>query len=208
MCTHHFLTPDDWASTNWGTVETALRDAYQAPSPQARASNVSLRELRWYRGAPDADEFESVHRISSGLAWAAGTSPPLPPQVACTVTEITDRRRSWGRFYLPTVGVNNIGAGRLLSDAPAAIALAWKNAYDAISATGMEPVVKTKATWPWDLYPFALAFRIRVGVPETSRNRYLPIKSVRVDDILDVMRSRRFEAIGVRATQNLINRGA
>ncbi len=209
VCTNHFIAPDNWASSNWGTVETALRDAYQAPGTSFRAGAVSLREFRWYRGEPEDDKFHAVHRVSTGLTWAAGGSAPLPAQVASTVTEITERRKSWGRFYLPTLGVACLaGDGKVLSNVCALLADAWKAGYDAVSATGMEPVVKSEATWPWDLYPFLVQFRIRLGIPETSGNRYLPIRNVRVDNVWDVMRSRRIETVGVRETRALIDRGA
>lgn len=199
MCTHHFIAPDGWSSTNWGTVETALRDAYQAPGTTQRSNIVALRELRWYRGELDTEKFVTVHRISSGLSWAAGGSGALPGQVACTVTEVVEKRNSWGRFYLPTLGISACAStGRVVGTTLAGIAAAWQTAYNAIVATGMEPVVKSSKQVPWDLYPLAGAMRLRIGVPTSSVPAYLPITAVQVDDIFDVIRSRRHSPVSVR----------
>lgn len=98
------------------------------------------------------------------------------PQVACSITEMTEVRRRWGRFYIPFLSRNFVDNGR-------------------VSSTFLPPIVNAAA----DLLSHADADWTPVvygsGTPSA-----LPVQAVRVDDVPDIIRSRRWSSTGVRQT--------
>lgn len=100
-----------------------------------------------------------------------GTSgnPPLPPQVAASVTLKTAHRKRWGRYYLPCLTTAVLdGKGALLVGAADAMAAATHN-LTSRSGTGACLTVFSRLHWNHE-------------DPQT----------IQVDDILDVIRRRRY----------------
>lgn len=112
----------------------------------------------------------------------SGTSTPLPPQVAVTVTEKTFTPREWGRIYLPgfTTATSNL-SGRL-------------------SSTHVDQV----ADWAeamWQDFPTP-----NVHVPvvfQRSTEEEHQVLSIQVDDLFDVQRRRRYDAPLIRDVRTL-----
>jgi hypothetical protein len=121
----------------------------------------------------------------------------LPPQVSCVVTEFTDlqetvsgrQQRHWGRFYLPTVSTTVLQAdGTLTAGAQDTILQQSLDLYNEFSEGGLIPIVRTTNVGPNNLPVLA------------------PVLELRVDDVLDIQRRRRYESVGRRVTGTLIVR--
>lgn len=113
-------------------------------------------------------EFIQSSTVSGG---SAGT---LPPQPACTMTEITAARPNWGRWYLPCpAGTSITGSGRLTSPVVDQIALAGQALYENLFGQQLLPVV-----------PATSSGGRRIRALQT-------VNALRVDDVIDVQRSRR-----------------
>jgi hypothetical protein len=150
-------------------------------------AQFSYKQVRWYKAGPSATPPQPPVRIIdpavAGTATAGGDM--MPPQVAVSITEKTTDPKSWGRFYLPAfiVGIANT-SGRIDSTWQGAIADAADAMYEGFVTDGTPAVV----------YSSAKAARETAGgteLPATSA-RALPVKQIQVDDLFDVIRSRRY----------------
>lgn len=133
------------------------------------SNQAVLREVRWYElddAAPHAAHFVTSKPITSGGAGGTGTA--CPPQVACSVTFKTAQRKNWGRFYVPSLTTTSLSTNGYFSTA---LVTAFANAGAALagSATGPYLVVWSK-----------------------TRSEAMRPSTVRVDDVPDVIRRRRF----------------
>jgi hypothetical protein len=192
VTTHHFVyapggTPSDtWASAQFEAVEAALATLWGVLD--FAYSNVSgPKQARWYKFGPAIVPPQAPVRILdltlSGTS--AGTTLQMPPQVALSVTEKTTDPKSWGRFYLPAF-IQPIGTqyGRLDASNQGAIADAVDAFYEACIAASVFPVV----------YSSAKPERQTAGgstLPARGA-RALPVKQIQIDDVFDVIRSRRW----------------
>ena len=207
MCTFHFLNltagvPDaSWITTDYTTVENAF-DTYWAALVGLYASDVKLTEYSWRADGPAFRPFGTslspTLRITprsvagSGLqrysraddvAGSASATSQLPPQVAVTVTETTaatfiahdvegigdQTRNRWGRYYLPSTHSATSSDGRLLAASQTTIANAAEAFYETCVSAQIIPVVYSPTTGhSWS------------------------VLEVHVDDIFDVVRSRRY----------------
>lgn len=161
------------------TVEARL-DGFWDDIKAARTTNITVREHRWYPAVvPPASPGSAIHITASGIVGTS-TANLLPPQIATTLTFITDVRRRWGRFYIGglTTTLNN-ASGRLNAGDCAEIAVAGAAAF----------------------FNSATNWRVQVFGQPTPNS--LPVRSVRVDDVWDVMRSRRYGGATVRETRTL-----
>jgi hypothetical protein len=135
------------------------------------AQQITFRELRFYdvpasAGPPMGDPV----RIEPIGQPGTGSSGPLPPQIAVSVTYKTDKRLTWGRHYLPgptRAMLDN--SGRLTSDAGDGILSSSHHLTDR-GGTGAALTVFSRKEWTHH-------------DPQT----------IQVDDIFDVIRSRRYE---------------
>lgn len=123
---------------------------------------------------------EQVRYTPRSITMNGGLNTP-PPQVACAVTEVTDVRRRWGRFYLPFLSDTNVidGSGRIQNSACTAIAAAAANLLT-LDLPYWKPVV--------------------YGAKDPSS---LQVRAVRVDNVADVIRRRRYDEATFRATVDL-----
>jgi hypothetical protein len=176
------------------------------------SNNVELYELRFYRGydgdgSPGAVDYVKTYAGRDGEAPGSMT----PPQVACTVTEITDSRRHWGRFYIPGISADSsvlADDGTLLTTKVTQVATVAETMYEAWGAMANHtPVVWGRRTasieyaavapprWRPSWYPSS---SVAVGEPTA-----FSVQAIRVDEILDIQRRRRWEATQTRVTRQL-----
>jgi len=203
IVTMHFLKlaagapSDDWVVGDFTGAESGLDTLWTALKAFAR-NNVTLKQYRWYAAGPDIDTAlggpgrtgpprrvtdRSVAGTYSGVASANGS----PPQVALTHTEQTTDKKAWGRAYWPLNGGSDAfltTSGRLAPAAQTTIANALDTFYEAQLAAGAPLVV----------YSSAKPVRGQKVGPDLPAKaaRALTVDQVQVDDILDVIRSRRW----------------
>lgn len=200
MCTFHFLNltadvPDDtWTTGDYTTVETAFDNFWSAVRVRW-SPEVKLSEYSWRADgpafSPHGGGFSPTLRLTpKSVAGSASTGDILPPQCAMTVTEVTSAhytaygvgvpgsvpgtgrtqvRNRWGRFYLPTLMNSEIADGRFTTAACAAVANAVQTMYNACVAADLIPVMYSPTT-----------------------GNCWSIEEIRVDDLVDVVRSRRY----------------
>jgi hypothetical protein len=202
QCTFHFLNltggdPDDtWTDTDFTTVESAF-DAFWTAIKPRYAPVTELTEYEWrkdgpaYRPhspAPGGLLSPTVRAVSRAVVGTGGGTM-LPPQCAISVTEVVPAkytahlvegvgdqvRNRWGRFYLPAPATVTSGGSSAITDGRISSALAQlvadscQDFYDACNAADIVPVMyspTTGSSWA--------------------------VQSIHVDDIWDVIRSRRF----------------
>lgn len=160
--------------TFWG----AIKDQYSA--------KIKLDRLKYYKAGPAIEPPQiPVHDADRDVAGASA-SDPMPPQVAITVTEMAGAKPYWGRFYLPPPTIPNGDAyGRIDSGFMGQIADATDALYEAWKTAGLHPVV----------YRAALPVREKkngVELPARDASAW-DVEKIQVDDIFDVIRSRRFK---------------
>jgi hypothetical protein len=132
---------------------------------------VVLRELRYYevqdaRGMDMGDPLE-VHQLN--LPGAVGSSL-LPPQVAASITFKTQHRKRWGRIYIPGLTITSLdGFGRIKAETRTDLCAGGRNLCDR-GGTGAALCVFSRLHWDFE-----------------------DVTQVQVDDVFDVIRSRRFD---------------
>lgn len=192
MCTFHFLNitagvPDNtWITADFTAIESAF-DTFWTSLKANYASDVKLSELSWRADGPrfrphGTDLSPTLRAVSrSVVGTAAGES--LPPQIAMTVTEVTAAkftvldvegvgtqvRNRWGRFYLPAPAEIVNEGGRIGAGFASAISTNVDTFYEAVVTAGFAPVLYSPTT-----------------------GKAWSILETHVDDIWDVIRSRRF----------------
>lgn len=194
QCTFHFLNltegdPDDtWTTEDYETVEL-LFDTFWQNINIVFFTDIVLKELSWRADGPAfkphgssvAPVLRTVERDDPGEATGAS----LPPQVAMSVTEVTAAkftvtdvegdpgthlRNRWGRFYLPPPTSNALNEMRISDAACAQVADGTEIFYEAAVDAELIPVMYSPTTGSsWS------------------------IDAIHVDDIFDVIRSRRFD---------------
>jgi hypothetical protein len=141
-------------------------------------TKIELRELRMY-DVPDGPGIDMGDPVAIyGMQQpGTGTGGVMPPQCAVSVTWRTDQRLRWGRFYLPgLISTHLTTSGRLETASCDAIAEAAHHLTDR-SGTGGSLTVFSRKHW----------------------NHADPV-SIQVDDIVDIIRRRRFSQPTYRAT--------
>jgi hypothetical protein len=169
--------PDStWVEADFGTLETLL-DAWWGAINDFVSAQHTLREYRWYRVGPGVGVPNPAVRVMPrGTAGGAGGTP-LPPQVAMTITERVAPRKHWGRMYVPSPTTAAVaGDGRIATTTYNGLLNATANLYDGAQDADFIPVVYS----------------------ETKR-RFLAVEKLQVDDLFDVVRSRRFDRPNNRA---------
>ncbi len=192
VTTHHFLRviagqpSDTWTAADFQAVEGRLLtlanvlNDYWTPS-------FSYKQVRWYKAGPAIVPPQApVRIIDPALAGTAVVGGDMsPPQVAVSVTEKTPDPKSWGRFYLPAMipGIANT-YGRIDAGFQGALADACDAMYEGFVTDGTPAVVYSAAK---PARPTAGGGSL-AAVPA----RALPVRQVQVDDLFDVIRSRRY----------------
>jgi hypothetical protein len=192
MTTHHFLNitgglPDaSWITADYTAVETAF-DTLWTNIKNKYSPAYKLAEYVWRADGPAFRPFgtslaPTLRRTARNVVGTSATEA-LPPQCAISVTETTSAkftvedvegvgtqlRNRWGRFYLPAITVDNVTNGRITNSSAQTISDQVQTAYNACAAAGIFPVMYSPTTGhAWS------------------------VLEVHVDDIFDVIRSRRY----------------
>lgn len=163
--------PDDtWVEADFTYCEQEILRAFQAvigdlPTP------ATLKELRWYRIGPGILPPNPAIRITP-LNVAGTGSSKLPPQVAMTVTLRTGVQRSWGRMYLPLATQAMVRAdGRIIDTAVDNVSSAFNTLVSNLAVQDFLAVVFSK-----------------------TRQKAYSVEHIQVDNLWDVIRSRRYHA--------------
>lgn len=162
--------PDDtWVDADFTLLETALDTFWGNIKAQAWTKHV-LAEYRWYRIGPGVFPPNPAIRIQGRNVPGLATQP-LPPQMAISLTKKTAARRQWGRMYLPLNDINNMDSnGRVVPAKADSIVTAANALMGTASAADFLPVVYSP-----------------------TRGKAYSIEHFQVDDIWDVIRSRRYD---------------
>jgi hypothetical protein len=212
ICTFHFLNltagaPDaTWIDADYAQVESAF-DAFWTAIAGNYMPETKLTQFVWRADGPSFKPFgaslsPTLRATARNAPGSASASTPLPPQCAASVTELTDAkftaygvgvpgdapgtgrtqiRNRWGRFYLPAPIAQALNDGRLATGTCTQISNAVRTFYNACVAAGNIPVMYSPTTGhAWS------------------------ITAVHVDDIVDVVRSRRYVTPITRAA-NAVN---
>lgn len=201
VCTFHLIkapggvASSDWVAADFTAMMSALDYFWTALAP-LYPQEVMWDRVKVYRDGPaivppQVPVFDQDKNVSG-----TDGANPLPPQVAISVTEIAGVKRHWGRFYLPNATVSILtGYGRMSGTAQTTIATAVDALYTAWVAAGLVPVVYRKA----------------LPERETKSGATLParaasawsVEKVQVDDVLDVIRRRRFKYPTLRVQRDI-----
>lgn len=195
QCTFHFLNltgglPDDtWTTGDYTNVETFAMDFWEAIQ-DFYTEDVFLSQFSWRADGPAFKPFGAglspvLRNVAASNHGTDATHMQLPPQVAMTVTEVTASkftvtdvegdpgthlRNRWGRFYLPAPAAGNANSeGRIGAVVCGAIADAVQTYYNAAVAADLIPVMYSPTT-----------------------GHAWTVDAIHVDDIFDVIRSRRY----------------
>jgi len=210
VTTHHFLklTAGAPAVAAIPADLTAVEDAFETFWTGVKDNypdSITLKQVRWYKAGPDITPPQPPTRTHSfDLPGTITGGIQTPPQVALSVTEKTSDPNSWGRFYLPcgvwaTVGDVN---GRFLQAFLDDVGTGYSTFHTNCVTASMHPVVYSAAK------PVRqTAADRRAGVTPGSLPavdaRALAITNYQIDDIPDVIRSRRWNEPLIR-DQNLV----
>jgi hypothetical protein len=197
VCTFHLAklasgaVTDSWLAADFASVASAV-DAFWASMKVWYPTNVTLKSIKMYKAgpsvAPPQTPVYSADRAVTGTSGAA----MLPPQVAITVTEVAGSKPYWGRFYMPAWGYGSFSgqvtltaSGRPHTTAITALADAADTMYESLQTASLPVVV----------YRQSLPVRTRKdGVELAARSASAwTVDTLQVDDVYDVMRSRRWD---------------
>jgi hypothetical protein len=195
----HLLNEDgdgSWASGDFEAVESAWDDFWASLKPHYLGT-TKLAEYVWHRAGPAYDPPSSpgsaVRRAPRDLPGTGTNLAQLPYQVAVTLTERTMLRKRWGRMYLPAPSHSLMegSTGRITSTFRELLANAAQTLYVACLDADLVPVVYSPAA----------------GVRASKRGGTLPAKpaaalkvnTLQVDDVPDVIRSRRLKSVAARS---------
>lgn len=196
ICTFHFLGPEtSWPTTppeNYEGMEAAI-DAWWTGIKDFFPASTKLVELRWYRKAAAAEHWGPPGRVTTRNV-AGGQASAAPPQCALVVTEFTGVQESqagrtvrhWGRFYLPAVGTGVlVSDGTLTAASQDTILAATTTMYEAWIDSGLKPTVRA------------------TNVGSGTGDSFVPIEELRVDNVIDTQRRRKWDTITRRVTADL-----
>lgn len=205
VCTWHFLkvsagTPAAWVDGTDLPVLEGLYNTYWTALKVKFPSFMHEDQFRWYKDGPayytlngdgtayvPTGDNPAVRVTEVDVAGTSGATTGMPPQCAVTVTEKTSSRRHWGRFYFPFQLGTDLDATGLLSSTPLNAFLASTvTLYNGARAASMLPVV----------FSIQKPVRPKAGggtLPAVGATAY-EITSLQMDDIVDIIRSRRYKA--------------
>lgn len=162
--------PDD---TDFALVEARLNGFWTALKSY-RTTLVTGGEHRWYGPFDAPGNHGEAIRVTPVTTPLIGTATAgLPQQVACSVTEVTDVRRRWGRFYIPCLATSVLAS----ADVSGLFSSTFINAVSAAADTAFS---QTLAEWTFSVF----------GAPLPTS---LPVRKIRVDSVPDVQRRRRWD---------------
>lgn len=194
---HAFITLDfvnitggqidtSWVTADYTAVETALLTWLNVIKTAQTGEHVATA-AKWYQ-MQFANPMTSQRRfVPTGPPKriyplnVAGTvaAPPMPYQVALSVTERTAIPKHWGRFYLPGMSHGSLATSSRWGSATVdAIANATSTFYDTCQTA--------------EIFPVVVSTQSEAATGGTQlQGTLLGVQHVQVDDIPDVVRRRR-----------------
>jgi hypothetical protein len=139
--------------------------------------HVVLQELRFYNvpDQPGADMGDPV-RVTPLVLQGTSSVGVMPPQCAVSVTWKTAQRKRWGRIYIPGCTLAILTSeGRIQGAVQNTMANAAVQLTDR-SGTGAALIVFSRVHWT-----------------------HSDVEQVQVDDVVDIIRRRRFSSVNYRA---------
>jgi len=176
-------TDDATVESAFNTMWTSLKAGYTAAT--------HLDVFRWYLSSAVWDvtpaPYNPAYRTTEVDVPGTGAAPMLPPQLAISVTFKTSIRKRWGRVYMPAPnGAQNDNDGRIAAATLTQWNTQWAAFLNACTTAHIQPCVMSRAH---DAYTTDRGHAI-AAQPYT----YYGITTVQVDNLWDVIRSRRYSA--------------
>lgn len=191
ICTFHLakvaggVVDPDWDGTDFTALDARFVTFWNAISG-IYGSTVKFDRLKVYKAGPAIVPPQvPVYDADKDLAGIS-TDAQMPPQVAISVTEQAGSKLNWGRFFLPAPGVTASDTyGRWDGSLLTTIANAVDVLYEGLKTDGLHPVV----------------YREELPEREKKNGAVLParaatawdVEQIQVDDVADVIRSRRWK---------------
>lgn len=196
-------------TTDLAAVESAITSFWSSGLANFCHSFIHSDQYRWYKDGPAFYHSDPDHAVFQpngdnpairitevDVAGGSGSASALPPQCAITVTEKTSSRRHWGRYYMPVSSTSITDATGLVAASNRTSLLASAvTFYNACRTASMVPVVFSIAKNERPKRPSGT-------LPAVGAIAY-EIAALQMDDIVDVIRSRRF-AVGVNKTSTAL----
>lgn len=180
---------DTWEQTQIDAIDAALA-AWWATIKVDFDPNTVLQEIRYYNGYNGDGSPGQVDWVTLKNLPGTAAGGPEPPQCAICVTEVTPRRKSWGRYYLPAPSA---GATDVLHYVETAtvdrLATASKTLYEAARGIASSAWVSgmAKGACVWGKGETTGGFN-----PPADVMAAWPIIEVQVDNRMDTIRSRNY----------------
>lgn len=177
------VVDNTWIDTDFTALEGFL-DSWWTTVKAKCSPNIILDQYRWFKFGPalplsakgNEEPGPPVRVTERNVAGTNVTAGMLPWQVALSVTFKTAVRKRWGRIYVAGATMDQIdGYGRINASTMTSLANATDTLFASATANDYAPVVYSP----------------------TRRSAY-GIEAVQVDDVPDVIRSRRLRETGAR----------
>lgn len=188
--------PDDqWLEADFISLVAHLGQWWTAID-QLYTDQTKLHKYSIYKLGPDVHPpqvpvYEQIVDLPGGSA-----GPMLPPQVAVTVTEMAGSKPHWGRIYLPSMATSACSVyGRCAGIAPT-VADAFDNLYQSLKTDQNLHAVVYRRPLPERAKKNGVLLPARPGTAWT-------VDTIQVDDVFDVMRSRRWKYPGLRVQRGI-----
>jgi hypothetical protein len=162
--------PDDtWTDTDYAQAETAVENWFGAVQ-SCLSTTYTFHEARWYRIGPGVNPPNPAQKVFAVTNVGSSSSAELPPQCALSITLKTAARKQWGRTYLPGLTTAMLGGFGLADSTKVNLVGA---ATDALIAE-------------------ANTHDLHLVVYSPTKQAANTVESVQVDNVIDVIRSRRW----------------
>jgi hypothetical protein len=161
------------------TLWTSVKPAYLA--------TTGLKEVRWYKAGPAIVAPNPPIRITPfAVPGTNGDVVEAPPQVAMSITYLTSDRKGWGRSYMPVGSTDTFldAHGRFRADVLTTFGNAFRAFHIDLATANLPPVIYSTAK------P-ARTTAAGTELPATGA-RALGVLSLQIDDVPDVIQSRRW----------------
>lgn len=198
VCTFHLakVTAEDYTSA-WLPADFAAAEArfntWWASVRGAVHTSCKLVDYRWYKSGPAFPKSGPPVRITLRNDAGVATANQVPPQVSVNVSEHTRLRKHWGRFYLPSFTADNFDTyGRVTAGRVGALSSSTTTLYNGLRGDGTPVMVYSPAK--------PVRPKKGGGTLPAAPARAFSVEALVVDDIPDVIRSRRFDRPITKAT--------
>jgi hypothetical protein len=183
----------DWLAADFNALVTAYQDWWQLLKVWY-SSGLIYDAIKIYKAGPNiVPPQPPVFSYDTVALPGTGGPNSHPPQVALSVTERAGQKKNWGRFYLPSPATasstsisSSTAAGRPSTQFMTLVADATDALYETCLGVNLPHVVYR---------PLLEEGRPHEGntvLPERPANAQT-VDTLQVDDVYDVMRSRRWE---------------